>query len=106
MDYSDEYVDEEAMEAEANGIPQNLLHHPISLGDRVLHAQTLSTPPKVRSIRGSICTFAQLFGRRTLLGRQSNRYIQKKKRKLRVFIMFYIILCVRVCVGGTVCEEN
>ena len=28
MDNSDEYVDEEAMEAEANGIPQNLLHHP------------------------------------------------------------------------------
>ena len=47
MDYSVEYVDEEAMDSDPGAIPKNLRHHPIPRGDRILHAQSLSTPPKV-----------------------------------------------------------
>ena len=48
MDYSPEYVEDEMMDQ--GDVPKELRHHPIPLGDRVLHAQSLPTPPKVKFI--------------------------------------------------------
>ena len=61
MDYSDEYVDDAAMDAESGGIPKELRYHPIPLGDRILHAQSLPTPPKVTFIPSVVCFYIIFF---------------------------------------------
>ena len=61
MDYSDEYVDDAAMDAESGGIPKELRYHPIPLDDRILHAQSLPTPPKVTFIPSFLCFYLFFF---------------------------------------------
>lgn len=69
LEYSDDDdVDEGDMETEEQIIipdgwpsnwPKELIHHPVELGDRIIAAQALSTPPKVCPF--APCPFIPLF---------------------------------------------